>query len=351
MKKNYSINLSNVKNVCLGALALFFALSLNAETFGEDLADAPTAGCPTAKRPLDFDGDGKTDPNVVRNTGGGNNGQLTWFTRTSLNGGFVATPFGIAGDYFVPGDFDGDGKSDIAVWRSGAQAYYYILRSQTNTFLGLDFGTTGDNPSVVGDYTGDGITDPAIYRAGVTAGAQSFWAYKASSGPSAGQVVVVQWGSNGDFPAPGDYDGDGKYDFAVQRNAGSGSAVFLINQSTAGFASFVWGTPTDVIVPGYYDNDCKTDVAVIRGSGGSIFWYIRNSTNGALQAYSFGLSATDYPTQGDYDGDGATDVAVWRPSATAGQSSFYWRRSIDGALGVQPWGQNGDYPVANFNSH
>ncbi|MDQ2746525.1 MAG: VCBS repeat-containing protein [Acidobacteriota bacterium] len=358
MKKILSMSIINpsqalgAKSVLFGILALLLCVpTLRAQSEDTDVAAKPSAGCPTAKRPLDFDGDGKTDPTVVRNTGGGPTGQVTWYSRNSTNGNLVGTTFGLASDFFVSGDFDGDGKSDITVWRPGTQAYYYILQSQTNTFRAEAFGVNGDDPTVVGDYDGDGKTDPAIYRAGANPGDKSIWAYRASTGAAAGQIVIVQWGQNGDFPAPGDFDGDGKYDFSVQRSNGNGQAAFYISQSTAGFTAFTFGTPTDVVVPGYYDNDCKTDIAVRRSSGGSIVWYIRNSTNGALQAYTFGTSATDSSTQGDYDGDGVTDIAVWRPSASAGGTAFYWRRSIDGALGVQQWGQSGDYPPANFNSH
>lgn len=310
------------------------------------------AGCPTAKAPLDYDGDGKTDATVVRNTGGGSSGQITWFSRNSSNGNLIATPFGMNGDRFVSGDFDGDNKADITVWRAGAQGVFYILQSQTSTFRSDAFGQTGDDPTVVGDYTGDGKTDPAIYRAGADTGLPSFWAYRASSGPNSGQIVIVQWGQNGDFPAPGDYDGDSKNDFVVQRNAGGGAANFFMNQTTGGLATIRFGTPTDVVVPGYYDSDCKTDIAVTRGIGGAYNWYIRKSTDGTLQSFIFGLSASDFQTPGDYDGDKITDISVWRPDATTpSNTAFYWRRSTDGALGVQQWGQQGDYPVARFNGH
>ncbi len=351
MKKNYPKRTRAAKIVLSGVLTFLIGVSsLNAQSPADAKTAAPSAGCTTAHRPLDYDGDGRTDATVVRNTGGGASGQITWFSRNSSNGNLVSTAFGLASDFFVDGDFDGDGKSDITVWRSGTQGYFYILQSQTNTLRIDTFGQTGDDPSVVGDYTGDGKADPAIYRSGATAGSQSIWAYRASSGPNAGNIVIGQFGQNGDFAAPGDYDGDGKYDFAVQRGV-NGSGIFYINQSTAGFTAVQWGISTDVVVPGYYDNDCKTDIAVMRSSNGSRFWYIRNSTNGALQAYQFGTSSTDFSTQGDYDGDGATDIAVWRPNAASGGTAFYWRRSIDGALGVQQWGSSADYPVANFNSH
>ncbi len=350
MRKENSKKVKVVGNVLGGLLTLLVsAATFSAQTAVETANAAPSAGCPTAKRPLDFDGDGRTDAAVIRNTGGGSGGQVTWYTRASSSGVLSANQFGSATDFFVSGDFDGDGKADLTVWRPGAQANFYILQSQTNTLRADAFGTTGDEPAVVGDYTGDGRDDPAIYRAGATAGAASLWAYRASSGPLAGQIIITQWGQNGDFPAPGDYDGDGRYDFVVQRGIG-GNAVFFLNQTTAGNATIYWGLATDFVVPGFYDNDCKTDITVSRTVSGGVNWYVRNSTNGALQSFAFGASG-DSRTQGDYDGDGATDIAVWRPSATPGATTFYWRRSIDGVLGAQQWGQTGDYPVANFNTH
>jgi hypothetical protein len=314
---------------------------------------AGPSNCTTARRPVDFNGDGKSDFGVVRNTGGGPNGQTTWFI--GLNGGGQAGgPWGLASDFFVPNDFDGDGKTDLSVWRPGASgvAAWYILQSGTNTLRQDTFGQTGDDPTVVGDYDGDGKSDPAVYRAGATAGAQSFWYYRASAaGPNQGNIVYNQWGQNGDFPGPGDYDGDNKMDFAVQRNNGGGQARFLILQSTAGFSSTVFGTPTDVIVPGYYDSDCKTDIATLRGASGQIQWQILNSTNSTISYYVFGASATDFPTQGDYDGDGKIDISVWRPNADPTQCYFYWLNSTNNALGTYEHGQNGDYPVADFNRH
>ena len=57
----------------------------------------------------DFDGDGKTDLAVIR----GN----VWYILQSSNGNVRAQQFGDGGDMFVPGDYDGDGKTDIAVFR------------------------------------------------------------------------------------------------------------------------------------------------------------------------------------------------------------------------------------------
>lgn len=307
--------------------------------------------CSTSKRPADFNGDGKTDFVVNRNTGGGPSGQETWYTL--LNGGASsAQPWGIATDFFIPADYDGDGKADIAVWRSGPpeNAYFYILQSSTNTLRAAQFGQAGDDPTVIGDYDGDGKVDPAVYRSGLASGDHSFWYYLSSA--TGLQTLGAEFGQNGDFPAPGDFDGDGKYDYVVQRNGGSGQARFFRKFSGgAPNDSVVFGTPTDVIVPGYYDADCKQDIAVIRGISGVINWFVLNSLDGSMTTHQFGASATDFRPQGDYDGDGKTDVTVWRPSATAGATGFYFIKSTDGTVVFQPWGQNGDSPSAGFNNH
>ncbi len=200
----------------------------------------------------------------------------------------------------------------------------------------------------MGDYDGDGKADPAVYRSGATPGEQSTWYYRGSLTPA--NVSAVQWGQNGDFAAPGDYDGDGKNDYVVQRNNGGGQARFWMLQTTAGFSSTVFGIPNDVIVPGDYDGDGKTDLAVIRPVDGTYRWFVQPSSGGAYTETVWGNSATDFAAQGDYDGDGKTDQAIWRPSATPGESIFWYLGSTGGAIGVT-WGQNEDIPVAFYNTH
>jgi hypothetical protein len=305
---------------------------------------------PTGQNMIDFDGNGRTDFSVVRNTGGGPTGQVTWFNQ--LNGGagtHSITPFGIATDFFVPGNYDADNITDIAVWRPGAPGAsgWFILQSATSTVRSEIFGQSGDDPTVVGDYNGDGLDDLAVYRAGAASGDKSFWYWRQAV---AGPVFAVQWGQNGDFVAPGDYDGNGSNDFVIQRNNGGGQAAFWTRLSTGATSLTVFGTPTDVVVPGDYDGDGKTDIATIRGSGGQINWFVLPSGGGAFTTSVFGLSASDFPAQGDYDGDGKTDVAVWRPNADPTQCFFFTLGSTAGFAQVE-WGQNGDYPIANYNSH
>jgi len=316
----------------------------NDEWVGIDDISVTAGAAPTpSKAFVDYNGDGKTDFSVVRNTGGGPGGQVTWFNQ--LNGGAIQTAeWGLSTDSFLPADYDGDGKDDIAVWRSGEAgvAAFYILESGTSSVRIDQFGQTGDNPKVVGDYNGDGKDDIAVYRGGANSGDQSTWYYRTEPN---GSTSYIQWGQNGDFPAPGDYDGDGKNDFVVQRNNGGGNAIFWALYADFNTSATIFGTPTDVITPGDFDGDGKTDLAVVRAQAGQFVWYYRSSINGGVTTKAFGLSGSDYPTVGDYDGDGKTDIAIWRPAA--GGSRFWIDRSVDSSIQVYQWGTNGDFPVAN----
>ncbi|MCA1624381.1 MAG: VCBS repeat-containing protein [Acidobacteria bacterium] len=100
--------------------------------------------------PGDYDGDGKTDIAVVRE-GATENSALTWFIRQSSNGGLRSAAFGstggalVAGDITAQNDYDGDGKTDIAVWRD-ATGVFYILRSTDGGLTSAQWGASGDFP-------------------------------------------------------------------------------------------------------------------------------------------------------------------------------------------------------------
>jgi len=294
--------------------------------------------------PVDFDGDGKTDFVVVRNTGGGPNGQLTWYYAQNGGTNTYGVNWGLNSDWVLTQDFDGDGKSDITIWRpgTGGTAAFYILQSATNTFRYEQFGQTGDTPSVSADYDGDGKADPAVFRVGSPA----FWYYHSSA---TGNVAVIPWGTGTDIPFPGDFDGDGKTDFGIARNDGSGHLQIwrMLSNGTV-MPTFLFGTIADYLVPGDYDGDGKTDVATVTIPGGQMVWHLMLSSTGTTTTFFWG-TGNDYPTIGDYDADGKTDVAIWRRGVNPGESTFWVHLSSTGSTQILQWGLPGDFPIAASN--
>jgi subtilisin-like proprotein convertase family protein len=225
-------------------------------------------------------------------------------TGTIASGWDLTFTTGLSG--VVTSDFNGNGASDIAVFRP--QTGQWFVPNQAT----VAWGAAGDIP-VAGDYNGDGLTDRAVYR------------------PSTGVWYVhnqasAVWGMPGDIPVPADYFGAGSTQRAVYRP--STGTWYVEGQAGVG-----WGAPGDIPVPGDYNGDLVADIAVYRPSTG--VWYVRG---GATAAWG---SPGDVPVPADYDGDGTMDVAVYRPSTGV------WY--VQGLAPVA-WGSPGDVPVpADYN--
>ena len=113
-----------------------------------------------------------------------------------------------------------------------------------------------------------------------------------------------------DPPLPalaGDYDGDGKDDFAIYRP--SDGSWWFIDSSTGATRTFVFGGPGDIPVPGDYDGNGTTDVMVWNAYRAT--W--RKMGGKKAKPVQWGRVG-DIPVPADYSGDGKTDVAVWRPA-------------------------------------
>ena len=258
-----------------------------------------------ARPPVDFDGNGASDVSVFRTVGS------TWFERTTTP---VAVAWGAAGDIPVPGDYDGDGNVDEAVYRPSNGVWY--LRSTPTASIPWGAAGGSDIP-VPADYDGDGDTDLAVFRP-----SSNVW-YLRTATPAS-----IVFGASGDVPVPGDYDGDGTADVGVFRPS---SNVWYLR--TAIPQAVPWGAAGDVPVPGDYDGDSRADIAVFRPSNAT--WYLRTLTPSAV---AWG-AATDVPVPGDYNADGLIDIAVFRP----GTQIWYLRTP---APSSPAWGSVGDIPLA-----
>ncbi len=295
---------------------------------------APTPPPPTGGRARlgDFDGDGKADLALWRGSAGyyqllnSASGGLQDVQQREWDPGFI--------HIVVPGDYDGDGRIDCAVWRQEG-GVWLIINSSNNSLTIKRLGASGDTP-VPADYDGDGKTDIAVWR-----GSTSNWQIVQSSN---GATRNVQWGSSageyGDIPVPADYDGDGKADIAVWRSANGN--WFIINSSTGAYVTKLLGITGDRPVPADYDGDGKADVAVWRGSTG--YWFIRRSATNMTMMTRWGSMANPYrdlPVPADYDGDGRADIAIWRQSTGSWQIINSSNRSVR----TQTFGASGDIPM------
>ncbi|MEZ5427134.1 MAG: Ig-like domain-containing protein [Pyrinomonadaceae bacterium] len=271
-------------------------------------------------QPSDFDGDGETDLAVWRPSTG------VWHINRSNDGSYTSQQFGSSsfGDVATPGNFDGDDKIDVAVYRQGV---WYISRSSSGEVEVVSFGLSTDKP-IPGDYDGDGKTDIAVWRP-----ASGVWYIRRSSD---GGFDIRQFGQDGDLPLSGDYDGDGKTDLAVWR---PDTGVWYVLQSTDGnFRAYQFGAQGDIPLVGDFDGDKLADYAIFRPATG--VWYILQSADGNFRILQWGANG-DTPVPGDYDRDGKTDLAVFRKS----EGNWYVLRSSTGSFTVERFGLDGDVPL------
>ncbi|MGC2237952.1 MAG: FG-GAP-like repeat-containing protein [Pyrinomonadaceae bacterium] len=271
------------------------------------------------KSPFDFDGDGKTDISIFRPSEG------EWWYLKSSDGANYAAHFGKSGDKLTPGDYTGDGKADIAFWHSKT-GEWFILRSEDGSYYSYPFGANGDIPAPA-DFDGDGKTDAAVFRP-----SESTWYIQRSTGGT----TIQQFGISTDVPVVADYDNDGKSDIAIWR---ASAGQWWIQRSAAGTIAFTFGNSSDKPVQGDYTGDGKADVAIWRPVSGE--WFIQRSEDYSYYSFPFGTNG-DLPSPGDYDGDGRFDATVFRPSG----STWYVQRTTAGTL-IQGFGQSGDVPVPN----
>ena len=224
----------------------------------------------------DYTGDGKSDIAIFRPDSG------LWAVR-----GLGRIYFGRAGDIPVSGDYDGDGIADVSIYRpsSGLWAIKGITR--------LYFGGSDEIP-IPGGYNGDGSCDIGLF--GNTSGR---WTVRG--------ISRVYFGASGDYPVPGDYDGDRKTDISVFRPATGLWAMREISRC-------YFGARGDQPVPGVHSwygrssaSPFKNQIAIYRPSSG--LWALRGYTR-----FYFGTDG-DSPLLGDFNGDSLDDTTIFRPDS------------------------------------
>ncbi|MFI5454073.1 MAG: FG-GAP-like repeat-containing protein [Isosphaerales bacterium] len=245
-----------------------------------------------------------------------------------------------AGDTYGPmvaGDFNGDGKLDLAIADISNNTVLLLLGNGDGTFqtgttyvaaeLQMDYG----NSLVAGDFNGDGKLDLALdwsigARIDVLLG----------NGDGTFQPPQVYQFSGFNDPGPmvaGDFNNDGKLDLAVANLEGTIDVLLGHGDGTFGVGPYrlpvVTGADLDIasLVAGDFNRDGKLDLAASSSDDANIEVFLGNG-DGSFQG------PTDYPVKfsgttiyaGDSNGDGELDLILWGGSGYTiyGGDAFIW---------------------------
>ncbi|NYF54053.1 beta strand repeat-containing protein, partial [Tunturiibacter gelidoferens] len=212
------------------------------------------------------------------------------------------------------GDFNGDGKLDIAV-ASAANKVNILLGTGTGTFTTGTTLTAGLTPIVVavGDFNNDGILDLAVTNA---VGNSVSIFFGRGNGTFQNQVIYLT-GITPSAVAVGDFNNDGNADLAITNQASNTVTVLLNNGNgtftAAPFSPFTVGAgPLNLIVSDF-NGDGKADIAVTNFATVSVSILLGDGTGNFSQASGSPIDVGRYPTglvAGDFNGDGIIDIAV-----------------------------------------
>lgn len=308
----------------------------------------------------DFNGDKKTDIacytssagvwSVALSTGGG------WQLESWSGGPGPALP---VTDQCVTGDFDGDGKTDLACYTGNAGSWNIALSNgsgwQSEFWNGGPLLTAEWNVVPIpgqcfaADFDGDGKTDLAC-----SDGVDSVWSVALSTGSG---WNTESWSGGPVVPLPmtqqclhGDLNGDGKGDLVCWTGEGGGWAVALSTGTS--WNSSIWsGGPVPVVewnvvpVPGqcFAGNFSAEGTGVACSDGVDSAWSIGLSTGSGWNTSSSSggpvvpLPMTQQCLTGDLKGDKATDLACW--TGEGGAWVVGWNASIwnGGPVPVYEW--------------
>lgn len=280
----------------------------------------------------DFEGDGLADYSLFRPS------DQTWYIQSTANNQVTTRRFGSKTDKIVATDYDGDSKTDFAVFQNvNGSGVWKIESSSNGSVENVQWGLASDIALPV-NFDGDSKTDLAIFRP-----SEGNWyirrrgdIIKPLAATNFGRDVVLKWGQEGDVPFVADFTGDGMDELGVYRPSEGNWYIYDFQKNETQI--YRWGIAGDIPVPADYDGDKIADAAVYRPSEG--IWYIWSSLDGSFKFYRFGLE-NDIPTVTDFDRDGVADIAVYRP-----ETGFWYRlNSSDNSFSAVRFGLDGDIPV------
>jgi hypothetical protein len=277
-----------------------------------------TGNSPSAIAVGDFNGDGKLDLAIVNSADNTvsillGNGDGTFQVQTTYATG--RSPSSI-----VIGDFNGDGYADLAVLNSNDSTVTILLGNGDGTFTAqppAQWPATGSSPSAiaVGDFNGDGKLDLAVTN--TVSNTVTILLGNGDGTFTAGPTLAT--GSYPTAVAVGDFNGDGKLDLAIA-NDDDNTVTILLGNGDGTFKPSsqlsATGLNPDSIVVGDLNGDGYADLAVANGLDGTVTILLGNgggtfTTLPSSQSPAAGPSAVPLSIAiGDFNGDGSPDLAV-----------------------------------------
>jgi len=269
----------------------------------------------------DFTGDGRTDLAVANTININGPGSVSVLLGNGDGTFEPAVQYAVGSDPYaiVTGDFNGDGRADLAVVNEESNDVSILLGNGDGTFRHQVTYAVGSGPDAVvaGDFTGDGHLDLAVANSDGTV------SVLLGNGDGTFQPqVTYAVGSGPDAIAAGDFTGDGHLDLAVANGdfSGSGGTVsVLLGNGDGTFqpqVTYAVGSNPDAIVAGAFTGDGHLDLAVansnFNGSGPGSVSVLLGNGDGTFQ-HQVTYAAGSYPdaiVASDFTGDGHLDLAV-----------------------------------------
>jgi len=306
--------------------------------------DYPVGSDPTSVTTGDFNGDGKLDLAAA------SGGTVSVFLGTGDG------TFGAKVDYTVgssprsvtTGDLNGDGKLDLAAASGGSVSV--LLGKGDGTFQAKVDYPVGQNPLsttrsvTTGDLNGDGKLDLACSTYGVDDGVSLVSVLLGKGDGTFGTKVDYTVGDYPNSVTAGDFNGDGKLDLATANFAANTVSVLL------GKGDGTFGTKVDYpvglqprsVTTGDFNGDKKLDLAAANFVGDSVSVLLGkgDGTFGTKVDYPVGHNLYSVTT-GDFNGDGKLDLATANPpgnsvSVLLGKGDGTFDAKVDYPVGSSP---------------
>ena len=289
---------------------------LSAVTFAAGTPVAVGTG-PTSVTLGDFNADGRPDLAVANQKSNSVSVLLGQSDGTFTPAAGSPLAVGDSPESVVVGDFDGDGLPDLATANTGDDTVSVLLGQGDGTFgpAGSTPLADSDDPEsvAVGDFNGDGQPDLAVGYLEGNVVSVLLGRGDGTFTPAASPLVV------GDFPSDvvvGDFNADGQPDLAVVNN-GDDTVSVLLGQGDGTFtpaagSPLAVGLDPESMVVGDFNADGRPDLAVAN-TGGDTVGVLLGQGDGTFRPAGSPVSVGKFPQSvavGDFDGDGRPDLAV-----------------------------------------